>query len=110
MYNFSSRPTMQLASGATARGNHKFISNCLKPSAHFSFDPMDILGTCLGPADAVTSDWIQPVLKWYDHISQWIISAYITGFIAASFAIVIGLVQSPMGKVAVMISSSAGAT
>ncbi|OJZ81146.1 hypothetical protein ASPFODRAFT_107950, partial [Aspergillus luchuensis CBS 106.47] len=65
------------------------------------------LGTWLGPADAVTSDLIQPVLKGYDHISQWIIGAYITGFIAAFLAIVIDLVRFPMAKVAVMISSSA---
>ena len=67
------------------------------------------LGTWLGPADAVTSDLIQPVLKGYDHISQWIIGAYITGFIAAFLAIVIDLVRFPMAKVAVMISSSASA-
>lgn len=90
--------------------NDKAFSNCSKPSAHFSFDPMDVLGTWLGPADGVTSDLIQPVLKGYDHISQWIIGAYITGFIAAFIAIVVGFVRFPMAKVAVVISSSASAT
>ncbi|OJJ66180.1 hypothetical protein ASPBRDRAFT_138743, partial [Aspergillus brasiliensis CBS 101740] len=36
----------------------KSFSNCSKPSAHFSFDPMDALGTWLGPAGEVTSDLI----------------------------------------------------
>lgn len=56
-----------LWSYSEGKSNDKALSNCLKPSAHFLFDLIDVLGTWLGPADGVTSDMIQPVLKGYDH-------------------------------------------
>ncbi|RDH26226.1 hypothetical protein BDQ94DRAFT_164659 [Aspergillus welwitschiae] len=73
-----------LQSYCEGKPTDKALSNCSKPSAHFSFDPIDVLGTWLGPADGGTTTF-----------AQWIIGAYITGF-----------VQFPMTEVAVLISSS----
>ncbi|KAH1311997.1 hypothetical protein V6Z77_003351 [Aspergillus fumigatus] len=87
--------------------NSKSFSRCSKPSASFSFDLEENFGARLGQANGVLSKLTQPVLKGYQHVSHWIVFAYLAGFIATFVAIVAGLIRFPIARMVILISSMA---
>ncbi|OQD74453.1 hypothetical protein PENANT_c176G00577 [Penicillium antarcticum] len=91
------------------QGDHSTgpFSNCSKPSTSFSFNLLGIFGSASEEVSEILPEDNNKVLAGYRKVSQWTISAYITGFIFTLVALIfqVLLVTISKGRIFLVASS-----
>lgn len=67
------------------------FSNCSTPSTAFTFNLLKVFGSLSTEIEGLLPSDGKRLLAGSRHVSEWTISAYITGFITMLFAIIFGL-------------------
>jgi hypothetical protein len=82
------------------QGDHSTgpFSNCSKPSTSFSFNLLGIFGSASEEVSEILPEDNNKVLAGYRKVSQWTISAYITGFIFTLVALIFQVLLMTISK------------